>query len=157
MDIRREGQSAVWPNPRPIRGRLSEAFNSLNNWARLILVLGILWGVVAFLMGLAASFTAGRNDGLRSLLLFVCGFLGILPVSIAAIRRPRMAAILVLISFFIVEIVLFSEPVQFTHRGMINALLFFGVPDAMLILGYAYVARVKDRMDADLMRNRIRY
>jgi hypothetical protein len=77
----------------------------------LIFTIGIAWGVVAFSRGLAGSF-ALNSIGLsliKDLVVLMFGFLMILPITIAAIWKPKISAALLALSFFAVECVVLAD------------------------------------------------
>jgi len=104
-----------------------------------VLILGVLYSVVAFVIGAAASFDLNGKDLIESLVGLVMGFLAILPISIAAIWKPRASAILVAICFIGVECAGFSND---GVRGIVLVAEKLALPDVLLICGYAYVASI---------------
>jgi hypothetical protein len=105
--------------------------------ANIVLVLGVIYGSVAFLIGVAASFTLNGRDFIESLIGLVMGFLAILPIAILAIWKPRSAAILLAICLIAVECAGFAND---GVRGAILVAEKLALPDVLLICGYAFVA-----------------
>jgi hypothetical protein len=105
--------------------------------ANAVLVLGVIYGSVAFLIGVAASFTLNGKDFIESLIGLVMGFLAILPITIAAIWKPRTSALLVAICLIGVECAGFSND---GLRGVALVAYKLAVPDLLLICGYTFVA-----------------
>jgi hypothetical protein len=102
-----------------------------------VLVIGVIYGSVTFLIGIAASFTLNGRDIFESLIGIVFGFLAILPIAIAAIWKPRVSAALVAICFIGVECAGLSND---GVRGAVLVAEKLALPDVLLICGYAFVA-----------------
>jgi hypothetical protein len=118
-------------------GKAAVQRESLDNLATFIFTMGIFWGVVDFFLGLAGSFTVNSIRLFESLMVLVFGFLLILPISIMAIWKPRLAAAALALSFFLVEAVGLADD------GLRGVYLFgkkLGVPTLLLACGYAYLA-----------------
>ena len=104
-----------------------------------VLTIGIAWGIAAFLIGLGASFTFNEIDLVDSLLILIFGFLIILPAAITAVWKPKFSAILLTISFVLVE---FAGVANDGLRGAYLAGKKF-LPNLILACAYAYVASVR--------------
>lgn len=105
--------------------------------ANAVLVLGVIYGSVAFLIGIVASFTLDGRDIIESLIGLVMGFIAILPIAIAAIWKPRISAVLLSICLIAVECAGFAND---GIRGAVLVAEKLALPDVLLILGYAFVA-----------------
>jgi hypothetical protein len=108
--------------------------------SRAITVLGIIWGLVDFLFGLASSFTLNGNDFVAWLLALFLGFLAVLPVAILAAWSPTTSAALLLVCVVVVECVGFAVGGFRRAAGMGLTL---ALPDIVLICGYVYVGRAR--------------
>jgi hypothetical protein len=115
--------------------------------SRAILSLGILWGAATFYVGVVSSRSLVATDLTRSVILLLCMFVLILPASVIAVWKPRIAALLLLILFLITEVTMLSEISRFELQGVRGSALFFGVPSTLLALGYVYVARARKKAD----------
>ena len=107
-----------------------------------IFTIGIAWGVFAFLRGLAGSFTL-NSIGLsliKDLAALMFGFLLILPITIAAIWKPKISAALLALSFFAVDCVVFADD---GLHGMVLVAKKLGLPTIWLVCGYIYAASVQ--------------
>jgi hypothetical protein len=62
-----------------------------------VLSLGIVWGIAMLVFGVIGSFALGSVHLAASLVVLVCGCLGILPISILSIWHPRVSAGLLLL------------------------------------------------------------
>ena len=102
-----------------------------------VLVLGVIYGTVAFVIGIAASFTLNGIDLVESFVVLVMGFLAILPIAIAAIWKPRASAVLVAICLLGVECAGYAND---GFRGVVLVAEKLALPDFLLICGYAFVA-----------------
>jgi hypothetical protein len=109
----------------------------------LVLILGVLWGVISLLRGLGASFTLNSTGVslVKDLVALGFGFFIILPLAIAAIWKPWIAAAFLAVSFILVEIVGFSDDglhgVYLVGRKLVLTLV--------LACGYAYVAFARSK------------
>ena len=112
---------------------------------KIILALGIAWGVTTFFWGLAGSFVLGPTDFYSGVIAIVLGYLIVLPITITACWRPRVSAVCLLISLLVLECTIFASG---GLRYLAIGALIMGVPTAALVWGYAYVARVRQKMTA---------
>ncbi len=119
---------------------------------RVIFTIGIFWGAGAFLFGLgstvASPFGSGARQVAQSLALLVFGFLIVLPITIAAVWQPKVAAALLILSFMLFECVVVSI---FGLRSFLPVALRQGTPNILLACGYIYAAsvRAKARVGGD--------
>jgi hypothetical protein len=70
---------------------------------RVILILGVVWGIASLLIGVAASFTLNDSRLFEALLALVCGFAVPLPTALLAMRRPAVSAIVLRICLALLE------------------------------------------------------
>lgn len=113
-----------------------------NNAPRAIFTLGIAWGVVAFLLGLAGSFTLNSIHLIASLIVLIIGFLMVLPITILAIWKPKISAAFLTLSFLLLECAIYAI---FGLSAVLRLALIEGIPYAALASGYLYVASVQDK------------
>ena len=132
------GNGAGIPSQRGLRMPLGEEMTDKKALiANAVLVLGVIYGSVAFLIGIAASFTLNGRDIIESLIGIVMGFIAILPIGIAAIWKPRSSAGLLAICFIAVECAGFAND---GIRGVVLVAEKLALPGVLLICGYAFVA-----------------
>ena len=112
-----------------------------------ILTLGIAWGVVAFLMGVAGSFTLNSIDLAESLLLLLCGFLAVLPIAITAIWKPKLSATLLAACFLIVECIALAKG---GWPGAVVVSRKLALPNIVLACGYAYLVSIRARAERSI-------
>ena len=105
--------------------------------------MGVAWGVIDFFLGLAGGFTVNSIRLFESLMVLIFGFLIVLPVSIMAFWKPRLAAAALILSFFLVEVVGFADD---RMRGVYLVGKKLGLPTLLLACGYAYVVSVHARL-----------
>jgi len=72
----------------------------------------------------------------------IFGFLIMLPITIAAIWKPKISASLLVVSFFIVECVGFADD---GLRGVLSVAKKLALPNALLVCGYLYAASLQRR------------
>jgi hypothetical protein len=112
----------------------------VNNALKAIFTIGIAWGAVTFLIGLAGSFTLSSRDSVESIIVLVFGILIILPITIAAIWKPKTSAVLLALSFLLVEYGVFA--VYGLHAALVAALK-MELPNILMVCGYLYAASVQ--------------
>jgi hypothetical protein len=105
-----------------------------------IFAVGIAWGVVAFLIGLAGSFTLNSIHLVANLVGLILGLITILPITIAAIWKPKISAVLLVLSFFLFEYGVFAVE---GLRTVLQVALMLGLPNIALACGYLYAASVQ--------------
>lgn len=102
----------------------------------LILLLGIIWGVIAFQRGMPGFFTLSERGLPESLVTLAFGFFGVLPAAIAALWKPAISAVWLGAGFFLIASIVLAE------YGLSDAFatseLF--LPNLLLALGYAYLS-----------------
>lgn len=130
------------PSLRSACSSVSEGQDLLNNSLTAIFTVGIAWGVVAFLQGLVASFTLNSIRLIESLVVLIFGFLIILPITIAAIWKPKISVAVLVVSFFLVECVAFADD---GLRGVLLVAKKLALPNVLLVCGYVYAASVQRR------------
>jgi O-antigen ligase len=109
---------------------------------RVIFGIGVTWGVVTFWVGLAGSFTLSSRDSIRSIIVLIFGVFMILPITIAAIWKPQISAVLLTLSLLLVEYGVFA--VYGLHVAVLVALK-LELPNILLVCGYAYTACVRTK------------
>lgn len=107
-----------------------------------IRALGAAWGVILFLLGLANSFSIGGPNFIAGMVELVFGFLMVLPITIMAYWRPRVAAASLLIAFIVLECAVFTS--DGLRVGSLVGLI-IGLPNTALIWGYIYGASVRSK------------
>jgi hypothetical protein len=103
----------------------------------LITVIGAVWGITMFAIGMVASFSLRSLDFDQETLGLLFGFMLILPISVWAFWKPKAAAIALVINFLAFECIVAVE------RGSptaIQTLWRLGSPTAALAVGYLYLA-----------------
>lgn len=119
--------------------RLTKALNGVGSVV--ILLLGIIWGIVAFQRGLPGLFTLSERGLPESLVTLVFGFFGVLPAAIAALWRPAISAVWLGAGFFLIEVLVLAEygPSEAFAVGELF------LPNLLLALGHAYLAVSRSR------------
>jgi len=113
-----------------------------SNTLRAIFTIGIAWGVIAFLIGLGSTIASPFGNVISSLILLIFGFLIILPISVAAIWKPKISAALLVISFLLFE----GDVVAVDGlRTVFGVSLKLQLPNILLACAYAYAASVKSK------------
>lgn len=111
----------------------------INPIRSLIQGIGIAWGVLLFGIGVIGSFTFNSVHLISSLLVLVFGFLIILPITIVAFWRPKMAAIAVTVAFVITVCSVWAAGTARDAAKVGSKLI---IPDAMLVCGYGFLSYV---------------
>ena len=106
---------------------------------KIIWALGVLWGIVMFRWGLGGWFTIPARELVWGILGVIFGYLIVLPITIMAYWRPKMAAICLSISFLILETAVAAT--AGLRVSLLGGLLLLA-PTVILIFGYMYMASV---------------
>jgi len=108
--------------------------------ANAVLVIGVIYGSVIFLIGLAGSFTLNGIDFAESLVALLMGFMAVLPIAIAAFWKPGTSAVLLSICLIA------AECLGCANDGLRGAILVaekLALQDVLLICGYGFVASTR--------------
>jgi hypothetical protein len=111
---------------------------------RAILAIGFAWGAVTFLVGLAGSFVL-NSIHLFSNLVGLFSVLSILPITIAAVWRPKTSAALLVLSFLLLE---YGALGVEGYHTVLQVALKLGLPTILLACGYLYTASVRAKSQA---------
>jgi hypothetical protein len=111
---------------------------------RAILAIGIAWGAVTFLAGLAGSFALNSIDLFANLVLLF-SVLSILPITIAAVWKPKTSAVLLVLSFLLLE---YGALALQGFHTVLQVALKLGLPTILLACGYVYTASVRAKLQA---------
>jgi hypothetical protein len=109
--------------------------------SRVILTLGVVGGAALFLIAVRASFVLNSINLVSNLVALFCCVLA-LPITIAAIWKPKLSAAWLLLTFLLLECAIWPS---FGFRGVFQVALRLGLPIMALASGYVYVASVRSK------------
>jgi hypothetical protein len=113
----------------------------VNHALKAIFAIGIAWGAVTFLVGLAGSFVL-NSIHLFANLVGLFSVLSILPITVAAIWKPKISAALLVLSLLMFEYGTFAVE---DFRTVLQVALKLGFPTILLACGYVYAASVQTK------------
>jgi hypothetical protein len=102
----------------------------------LILLLGFVWGIVAFRRGMPGLFTLSERGLPESLVTLVFGFFGVLPAAVAALWKPAISAVWLGAGFFLIATLVLAE-YGLSYAFAASELF---LPNLILALGYTYLS-----------------